>query len=200
MATENWPQNASVRMNVEMVLSQYLASVEKEREIAETNVAGNTRTSDLRLSRERQKKEDGILRTVYFLYGKTLESALPILDASAYVTTITHLLSIPSQRSLYLVKGSSSYSKSRYRRGKSIKEVSYLCLVPRTTDDLPIYYCSCRSFLERTRPASAVSGGAVLCKHLLAIRLMPALGLKPSLVETMSDTEFSKIILQRMNI
>jgi hypothetical protein len=199
MATENWPQNASVRMGVEMVLSQYLASFEKEREIAETNVAGNT-TLDLWLSRERQKKEDEILRTVYFLYGKTLESALPILDASTYATTITHLLSIPSQRSLYLVKGSSSYSKSRYRRRKTIKEVSYLCLVPRTTDDLPIYYCSCRSFLERTRPASAVSGGAVLCKHLLAIRLMPALGLKPSLVETMSDTEFSKVILQRMTI
>ena len=194
-----------INLPVQSVLDQYLAQIEQDKR---GRAAPSTSTGDelTECSRRREKeirdKETEILRTVDFLYGNTLEGALAILDTVENAGSITHLVSIPSRRSLYLVKGSASYARSKFRGGRDKSSSdSYLCMVPRPDDDLPIYYCSCRSFLERNSSSGTGSGeGACLCKHLLAIRLSTVLGVRPTLQETMSDADFSSIVLQRISI
>ena len=204
---------------VELVLDQYLAPFEQELEdsSSSSNSGGNVNNSTdaattttttpasnrMKFAKRRQQKQDEILKAVDFLYGNTLEGALSILDAAETSGSITQMLSIPSRRSLYLVKGSASYrGRSNIHSGSnnSMLNSAYLCLLPRPTDDLPIYYCSCRSFLERSRSVRGSGEGSCLCKHLLAIRLMKVLGVKPLLQETMSDTEFASSVLQCISI
>ena len=172
------PAVVNANIDIETVLDQYLASAE--------NIQ---KGDDALTEQQKDRRRDEVLRAVNFLYGKTLEGALAILDTCP--ETITRVVSIPSQRSLYLVKGSSSYSRSK----RNAKDSSYVCIVPRPDDELPVYFCACRSFLERTR-----RGGAVLCKHLLAVRLMAALDVPCSQIEATSDQDFSKILLGRISI
>jgi hypothetical protein len=126
------------------------------------------------------------------------------------------------QRFLFVVKGQSTSGKQGYR-GHS-ESSSYLCFVPEqhgaigpfnhsdgeyTADEgaMGIYYCSCRSFLERSRasPPSAVASALTtttstesLCKHLLALKLMPALGMVPCTLEFASDEELGQEVAQRL--
>jgi hypothetical protein len=165
---------------------------------------------------------DEILKTVDFLYGSTLDGALSILDADPR-RDILRVISLQSRRSLYIVKGRSSSSYGG--RGASSSsgganagvDSSYMCMLPETPTlaeiaatatnaesqhDLypPLYYCSCRSFLERCKMTTASSSSACLCKHLLALKLMPVLGIHCSVIETTSDEEFSKFALQRISV
>lgn len=171
----------SSHLDIEILLDQYLSSAE----------SFHGETFDHQSIKKHQ--EDDILRTVDFLYGKTMEGALAILDA-AENNSISKVISTATERSAYLVKGSSSYSF----RGKFSSDESYFCIVPHFSDDVPIYYCSCRSFLERNR--HPVNEGTCLCKHLLAVRLMPVLKIKPVLIETVSDDDFANILMQRIQM
>lgn len=175
-------------LDIEVLLSEYLSCDESFP--SDTN---DQQSSASKLP-ETQHEEDDILRAVDFLYGKTTEGSLAILDASEN-GSISKVVSITSQRSAYLVKGSSSIS-SRGKGKFSSSEANYICIVPHFSDDVPIYFCSCRSFLERNRHPT--NEGSCLCKHLLAVRLMPVLKVQPVLVQTVSDDEFANILMQRI--
>lgn len=163
--------DSSHRLETEMLLNQYLDSIE-------SRVTENDNN---------RHQEDELLRTVDFLCGNTLDGALSILDGE---DNITKLVSIPSERTAHWVKKAST---SRART-----EEYYFCIVPQSTDTYPIYFCSCRAFLERNRQPQSES--PYLCKHLLAIRLMPSLKLKPSLIETVSDEDFANLMIQRLSL
>lgn len=153
-----------------------------------------------------QHRQDEILRVTDFLYGSCLDGALQVLEQNCTITdngsrrslhNITQLQS--PQRSLFLVKGSSS------SRGQGVAAAScYLCILPESfnaiaptndASDVAIYYCSCRSFLERSR--SSNSSGAI-CKHLLALKLMPILGMSCANMVFQSEEEFSRAVMQRL--
>jgi hypothetical protein len=174
------------QLDIEVLLSEYLLSAESIQH--DTTVSSVTNKIPAAI----QQQEDDIICAVDFLYGKTTEGALTILDAAG---SISKVVSATSQRSVYLVKGSSSFA-SRGKGRTSSSEDTYLCIIPQSSDELPIYFCSCRSFLERNRHPTNES--SCLCKHLLALRLMPVLQVQPVLVETASDDEFSNMLMQRI--
>ncbi|CBJ27713.1 conserved unknown protein [Ectocarpus siliculosus] len=94
-----------------------------------------------------------ILKVLDFLFCSDcplVESTIQVLDKSRVVKVVAR----NTGRSVWLVQGS---------RG-----APYLCLRE---------YCSCRSFQELVRRGAP---HPVLCKHLLAVRLAPALGLSMS--------------------
>lgn len=82
--------------------------------------------------------------------------------------TTIRLLQSPN-RSAFIVRGEESYYCSK-----------------------EIIYCSCRSFLERAK-----ADPHTLCKHLLALKLMPHLNVTP-VTETVSDVDFGKIVMLRV--
>jgi hypothetical protein len=105
-----WNMTNHIILPVQLVLDQYLAPIEEKANAkAEHHVESPysaigqsiESANHQQLAKERQQAE--ILRTVHFLYGNTLEGALAILDAVTVDVTgsITRLISIPSQRSLY---------------------------------------------------------------------------------------------------
>lgn len=111
-----------------------------------------------------EHKIEEILRAADFLAGASIvEGALNILDAPSTI----RLLQSP-HRSAFLVRGEESYYCSK-----------------------EIIYCSCRSFLERSK-----TDPQTLCKHLLALKLMPYLDVSP-VKETVSDADFGKIVMLR---
>jgi predicted nucleic acid-binding Zn finger protein len=121
---------------------------------------------------------DEILSVAEFLFGSApLGSALSLLDGSG-ITKVS--APGPYQRSLYLVKGS---------KGSQ----SYICY---TGKENSIEYCSCRSFLEKATKSNC-PGQVVLCKHLLALKLMPYLSIKCHEVTTSSHEEFATLVMDR---
>lgn len=167
------------------VLEHHLESVKPQDRSVERNV----------------DRQDEILRVADFLFGKTLNGALALLEPPSKpslsapsvsptqptTSCITRITSLPSQRTMYFVEGSSG--------GRQSPQADYLCMANNDQDGL--LYCSCRAFWEKTKAASS---NKVVCKHLLAIKLLPALGIKESVVEAVSDEEFSKLVLSRMAI
>ena len=115
-----------------------------------------------------------IFRVGDLLFGSTLEGALGILDANL----ITRVVSAPSQRMAYLVLPSG---------GKQVAN-KYLCLMPHNDGN---YYCSCRSFLEKNSRSTSLQ----LCKHLLALELMPLVGVTCTTMETLTDEEFGRVLV-----
>jgi predicted nucleic acid-binding Zn finger protein len=115
---------------------------------------------------EGDQRQDRILRAADFLLGPSiLEGALAILDSPESI----RLLQSPN-RCAYLVQGGGFYYCSN-----------------------EIRYCSCRSFLERTK-----SDPQTVCKHLLALKLMPYLGVAPPIQELVSDGDYGKIVMLRV--
>eukprot|EP00904_Undaria_pinnatifida_P010706 jgi/Undpi1/6766/HiC_scaffold_21.g09245.m1 len=115
--------------------------------------------------RETAAAQAEVLRVLDFLFCSDralVESTIQVLDKSRVVNVRAR----DSGRGVWLVQGS---------RG-----APYLCLGS---------YCSCRSFLELAR-----RGGdhPVLCKHLLAVRLAPVLGV--SRVEEVDDDKLAQRI------
>ena len=126
-----------------------------------------------------EKRQDEVLRVAEFLFGTTqLTAALALLDNHE-----RHFTKVSStHRSLWLVKGSSG-------------EFSYMCFACDETPDL--YYCNCRSFLEKTtKIAQANRNQAEICKHLLALKLIPELGLSCPHLQV-SEIEFARLVLDR---
>lgn len=124
---------------------------------------------------------DEIFRIGDFLFGSTFEGAISILDESE--TLITRVVSAPSQRMAYLVTPSGKNDPTKY-----------LCLLPRSViSQNGIHYCSCRSFLEKNSRSSHLQ----LCKHLLALTLIPHVGVKCATIETITDEEFGRLMVTR---
>jgi hypothetical protein len=159
-------------------LENYLDSRKQQGEpVGAAATAGTESNPDLE-----KATEEEVLRVADFLYGSTLDGALGLLDTPE---SITKVVSIPSQRSLHLVRGQG--------------DNSYFCLLSFDNSQSSVYYCSCRSFLEKSRNSNTgTHGAACLCKHLLALQLMPALHVKGSVIETVSDEEFGNLILNRI--
>ena len=119
--------------------------------------------------------QDEILNVAEFLFGsKMLFAALALLDDSSGGITKVSTCSAPVKRSLFLVRGTQSY----------------LCYLAKENS---IDYCSCRSFLEKATKARS----GVLCKHLLALKLMPYLSIRCQEITTSSHKEFSKLVMDR---
>ena len=146
---------------------------------------------------------DELLSVAEFLFGrKVLTAALAIVDSRR--SLITKLVA-PSGRFVHTIRSSSSTSSSAmtgmdvndanyHHDGEH-----YLCLLSPSQSSRslpPIRYCSCRSFLEKsTRKVAALSllrtqgnasdnsrfndenhhDGSPVCKHLLALTLLPHL-------------------------
>jgi len=113
------------------------------------------------------KKQEEILRAADFLLGGSILEGA--LSVLDSPDTIRLLQS--SHRSVYLVRGG----------GKG----SYYC-----SDE--ITYCSCRSFLERAK-----TDPKTVCKHLLALKLMPHFNVTPT-KEIVSDEDYGKIVMLRV--
>ena len=131
---------------------------------------------------------DELLSVAEFLFGqKTLTSALAIVDSRR--SLITKLVA-PSGRFVHTIRSSNSSSlaamdandpnNSRISDGEH-----YLCLLSPLQS---LRYCSCRSFLEKsTKKVAALRAhkigfndenchdGPPVCKHLLALFLLPHL-------------------------
>jgi hypothetical protein len=121
-----------------------------------------------------------IFRVGDFLFGGTFEGAISILDDST--SLITRVVSAPSQRTAYLVTSSGKQSSR------------YLCLLPKGPScQEGAHYCSCRSFLEKNARAQDLHP----CKHLLALRLLPYVGVQCTTIETLSDEEFGRLLVGR---
>jgi hypothetical protein len=160
---------------------------------------------------QKQKQHDEILRLADFLFSSScLDGALHVLESgndnnstnpAAVCSSITRLQS--PRRVIYHVKGTPG--TSRGNGAAATTDAAYLCIIPEcdqeetgsdTDDATGMHYCSCRSFLEKSR--CTPSGTDTICKHLLALKLMPALGVTPSILEFGSDEEFSQAVTQRL--
>jgi len=129
------------------------------------------------LSMTIEERKDQVISVAEFLFGNTMvTAALSLLDHEGSCTKISS-----PHRSLWLVRGST--------------DLAYTCFA---CDETPgLYYCNCRSYLEKnTKKPQGEEGLPELCKHLLAIKLIPALQINvPHL--TVSDKEFAKLVLER---
>jgi predicted nucleic acid-binding Zn finger protein len=144
------------------------------------DVAGSI-TSVAARDKSLEERRDHVLRAADYLYGGSiLEAALAVLDAEG---AIRQVCSQPSQRKAFLVRGTSRHS------GGSVP-TDYFCLVALSEEGFD--YCSCRSYFEQAK-----NDPKGLCKHLLALKLIPVLEC-PCREETIPNVEFSTFILRRM--
>ena len=184
------------------LLQRYLANIAKDAAAIVGPMVVHQRERDNLL----QKRHDEVLRADEFLFGGSiLEGALAILDTGSGPTSslVTRVVSVTSQRSLYVIRGSLSNSGRRDSLNSNPNTDYYLCLLPDENELVtacdgaanPVYYCSCRSFLERSR-----SPTTCVCNHLLALTLMSSLGVKETVTETVTDEEFCNFILSRIEV
>lgn len=145
------------------------------------------------LSREEATaSRDEILRVADFLFGTTLDGALTILDSPAAITQV-----ISPSRSIHLVRASSTNSQNHRTAPNQLQQrapSSYICILPNQNDFLPMTYCSCHSYFERNKNKPGI------CKHLLAIKLMPHLQVKPCILKTCTEEEFSNLVTSRTSL
>lgn len=167
-----------------LLLDEFLESLEKENGATNDATRNEPKTAanienDATIALPEQsldKRRDHILRVADYLYGGSiLEAALAVLDTEGAIRQVT---SHPSERKAFLVRGASSRPNQA--------STDYFCLTQ------GIQYCSCRSYFERAK-----SDPKGLCKHLLALKLMPALEC-PCRKETVPDAEFSGYLIRRM--
>lgn len=134
-----------------------------------------------------ETKHDEILRVAEFLFGNTLlAAALTLLDS--YESTFTKISSM--HRSIWLVRGSGDAAYMCFACGDSTGGIE-----SGATPNL--YFCNCRSFLEKTtKKTTSDQELPELCKHLLALKLIPVLGIScPQL--TVSDSDLAKLVIER---
>jgi hypothetical protein len=145
----------------------------------------------LAVTTEEQRHEE-ILRTANSLFGKTLEGALKLLDQSS--SHITRVISLHSNRYAYFVKASSE--SSSYQPAGT--EQYYTCVIPDKADERNEnnkgYYCSCPAFRDRNR---TIKDESTICKHLLALKLMPLLGITCAQLEMPNEHDFATLVAQR---
>ena len=227
-------------------LEDYLRSLadDDNGEAAEPRTEDSTLTSACatpnRSSHHLQDKQDKILHVADFLFGNMLNSALMLFDSSQPM--ITKVTAAPSNRSIYLVKASSSSSSNYHRTPRSSPGTPsyYQCIFPEIPSSKhdgnnttisnnnnrssSIYYCSCRSFYVNSRSSMAAvatmvatkssndktkrngedssfsgegTGDLSICKHLLALMLMPHLQVPYQHLTLSSEEEFASLVLDR---
>ena len=131
-------------------------------------------------TRTLQHQQDKILRVGDFVFGSShMDAAMSVLDNAD--KAVRCVRAVPSQRTAFLVEGSNN------TRGNS----TYFCLPQQQ-------FCTCRSYLERSKKECLYSqnNSTVVCKHLLALKLMPYLGIECA-QETVSDARYGKLLLER---
>lgn len=141
--------------------------------LRELRVENNDNNVD---SKCREAQQNQILRVAEFLFGNTLlTAALALIDSQDSMFTQVSTL----HRRIWLVQGSGSSS--------------YMCFA--CDSNTPnLYFCGCRSFMDKT--TKNTHGLPELCKHLLALKLIPVLGIQcPQL--HVSDGEFASLVLDR---
>lgn len=123
------------------------------------------------------KKEQQLLSVCDALIEKPiLDGALEIIDGNSALT-IRHITA--PLRTAYLVQTSSGRSK-----GSRSNVSHYYCQT-----ELP--YCSCRSYFERAKVDPKA-----LCKHLLAIKLLPYLTNSEIHVEKIAEERFASLVVE----
>lgn len=147
------------------------------------------------------KEFDDTLRFADFLFGTTLDGALSIIESDPQ-KHILNIVSLQSGRCMYIVNGKSKKSANEANTFGSV-DPTYTCLMPPARGNAihlnqahSVYFCSCRSFVERCRSAT----GSAVCKHLLALKLMPTFGINCTKIELSTDDDFCKVALQRMSV
>jgi hypothetical protein len=95
--------------------------------------------------------------------------------------SITKVVSIPSQRSLHLVQ---------------IDNSTFVSCLP-TTPNLR-YITALVDLLGESRNSTGTARRGVFVQALAPLQLMPALHVKGSVIETVSDEEFGNLILNRI--
>jgi len=172
---------------------------------------------------------DELLSVAEFLFGqKPLMAALTIVDSRR--SLITKLVA-PSGRSVHLIRSSSAYIDTNIINNRHDGE-HYLCLLSPSQSSRfvpPLRYCSCRSFLEKSTKKAAVLAstlsnssvvpntndeachdGPPVCKHLLALFLLPYLTAASAShsyekyryaypeVKSITEKEFADFLLDRV--
>jgi len=122
--------------------------------------------------------ENKILRVLDYLYANSSEAVLGILDDAD--ETIRKVCATPSKRTAFLVRGTTAAPKKR-------TAATYLCLAGGHT-----WFCSCRSFFERAK-----SDPKALCKHLLALKIMPHLEVTCSQTQV-PDMEYTNMLVDQV--
>lgn len=120
------------------------------------------------------------LRIASFLFGDTIDDAIEILDRRDSITACVGSFS----KFMFLVKPSKPHRGSR--RSSVVKPPDkkvashHFCIVsqPVSTEPPTMYFCSCQLFARKNEERSKVD--IYLCEHLLAIRLLPLLNVKPA--------------------
>jgi hypothetical protein len=135
-----------------------------------------------------EAQQDKIIRVADFLFGNTLlAAALTLLDS--HESTFTKISSM--HRSIWLVRGSGDAAYMCYACGDATSSST-------GSDGAPnLYFCNCRSFLEKTtKKTTSDQELPELCKHLLALKLIPPLGITCAQL-TVSDSDLAKLVLER---
>lgn len=169
----------------------------------DNNSSSNNGIDNSKTEQQLDARHVKVLRVAHFLFGNMLLSALEVLQDQM----ITRVYSIPSKRQCFLVKCKKSNSSRKNNHNHNNDEStsnSYFCILPAISPRThqkdhhhhDIQYCSCRSFLENSKASSAPK--QFLCKHLLALKLMPALQHPYNIIETVSDDAFSTFVLSRI--
>jgi len=167
---------------------------------------------------------DEIIRVCHFLFGNMLSAALALLDTSERIITKIETGHGTSYRSYFLVRGSKQWN-GRYKSSSSFNPPNpymaatgdmpdpaslnanaqqdgpfYLCIIPNPDTDVHArcYSCSCRSYLEKAKGTDRCPVAPRICKHLLALMLLPHLpNVKHQTITTSTEEEFTNLILQR---
>jgi hypothetical protein len=160
------------------LFDEYISSLYNKR--PNEDVATQRNTSDI-------CQHEDILRIVHSLFGKTSEAAMKVLDQCS--SNVTCISSAESKRYIYIIMNSSDTSS------KGSGDYYYYCLFPDEPGDPDIFYCSCRAYWERNRIAKNEPS---ICKHLLALKLMPLFNVTCARLELPTEKEFAQIVAQRI--
>ena len=183
------PHNPSQAIHPLHLLVQYLGSIEGT-ETERNSQGSDNKPEEMKKAPENDAiilaKKREVLRVADYLYGGySLESALSILDTEG---SVRQICATPSLRSAYLVQGT---QRSGTCRSSSVDY--YFCLFhPKSIEKVAFYYCSCRSFFERAK-----NDQSNICKHLIALMLMPHLGCSCK-VELVSDSDFGTMLTRHI--
>lgn len=203
--------SASLHWHPFAVLDLFLKSLPVIAENADTNER-NALCASTDIQQE-QKRHDEILHAANFLFSSyILDGALKILEQPRnngnlvdFGPSIVRMQS--PRRFMYVVQSSitSCWSSSNRPGNSSARKSSFLCILPEYVRNLQYEsgtdacYCSCQKFLQATRAASStLSTRNLVCKHLLALKLMSSLGIEALVEEYSTEADFSDAVVQRL--
>ena len=152
-------------------------------------------------SKVEHAKQRHILKVADFFFGSTLEKALVTLDKA----TIKCIKSVPSGRCIFLVQNNKRDKRSTGKEDSG----NYFCLLPnssssQTAERKGFHFCSCPAFYRNNKslPPDVHKDDSShcfsSCKHLLALKLLPYLGVSCEVVEYVTEDDFGKRIIREL--